>query len=155
MAFLFPKKSAEELFDIEIIEDVLLTQNMIEANLRDTMALVKEANYGKRVMGFYHVSLNGIKLIEAFSDACLTVFIDREKELLHIDDDLSEAWRKFEHFQFPPISDCVIEGKLDKSSSRWMREKYDCYNRCVMPYRDFFMLSDKERLAKLIGVQKG
>ena len=154
MAFLFPEKEVDELFDIEIVEDVLLTQNMIEASIRDTMALVKEINYGERVMGFYHVSLNGIKLVEAFRKACSSVFINREKGLLHIDDDLSEAWRKFEHFQFPPISDCIIEGKLDESCSRWMREKYYCYNRSVMPYRDFFMLSDEERLSRLIGKVK-
>ena len=69
MAFLFPEKKVDELFDIEIVEDVLLTQNMIEASIRDTMALVKEITYGERVMGFYNVSLNGIKLVEAFHKA--------------------------------------------------------------------------------------
>lgn len=154
MAYLFPEKSTDSLSDIEIIEDVLLTQNMIEANLRDTMALIKEVNYGERVMGFYRVSLNGIRLIEAFHKACLSIFIDRDDGLLCIDDDLLEAWRKFEHFQFPPISDCVVNSKLDESCSRWMREKYNHYNRCVMPYKDFFMLSAEERLSKLIGKKK-
>lgn len=152
MAFLYPNKPENEVSDIEIIQDVLLTQNKIEADLRDTMALVRETSYGKRVGHFYRVSLNGSQLTEALIKACMTVFLDRDKELLNLDSDLSLAWVKFEHFQFPPISDCIESGKLDDVSSRWMREKYRDYNKCVMPYYDFFMkLSDEERLEKLLG----
>ena len=154
MAFLFPNKKPDELTDLEIIEDVLLTQNKIEQDLRDALALIKEEKYGKRVMGFYSVALSGQELCAAFTKAYIKYFRNCDKELFNIDSDMSQAWVKFEHFQFSEIKDCVMGYKLGDGSSRWMREKYACYNKCVMPYYDFFKLTPEEKLSKLTGKNK-
>ena len=155
MAFLYPDKEVEELFDVEIVEDVLLTQNKIESDLRGILAHIEDENYGKKVMDkYYSTSLNRAELAKVFFEACEKHDIRKrlDDSLVGFDSDMVQAFNLFLHFQFPPFSEVVMgDNKLGENDSARLRKKYIAYNKHVMPYYDFFKKSNKEKLRLIFG----
>ena len=161
MGYLYPDKKVEELSDIEIMEDYLMTQNKIEADLRAILARLEDEEYGERAkdgeksLRYYTTKLNRNMLTRAFSDACLKYEIHPylDESLRNIDSDMMQAWVKYEHFLYPPYTDLVLgaEAKLGKHESWRLRDKYTEYNRCVMPYFDFFKKTNDEKTEILFG----
>ena len=156
MAFLYPDKNPEVLTDLEIIQDVLLTQNKIESDLRSVLARLDGENYsdkaidGDKVLDYYPVTFNGGRLFDAFGEACTKHAIHQyiPNNIKSIDSDLKFAWTKYEHFQFPPLSEIISNDNSEYVSKR-LREKYADYNRYVMPYCDLFQKPNEE-IAKIL-----
>ena len=154
MAFLFPDKEPDELSDLEIVEDFLLTQYIIETYLRGLAENKKVTEYSKRCPKLPCKYLFGKELFDVLTETEPILFRISDKNYRCIFSDLSQAWVKFEHLErCYPIEECIQNGKFkDSCLSLHMRDKYVQYNRCVMPYYDFFMkLSGEERLEKLKG----
>ena len=146
MAFLYPDKKPEELSNAEIVQDILQTQDWITAVIRSMVDIVKATDYSKR----YRAPLEGRALFEILIDVWPKLFIDCEEKYRDLDLDLAHAWDKYEHFPRYGITDEDLRG----NSRRWLIDKYEQYNRCVMPYYDFFMkMTDEERLTKLRGTK--
>lgn len=155
MAFLYPDKKTEELFDVEIIEDVLLTQNKIESDLRGILAHIEDEKYGKKVLDkYYSTTLNRAELAKTFFEACEKHNIRQriDDSLIGFDSDMVQASNLFLHFQFPPFTEIVVgDNKLSKKESEWIRKKYEAYNKHVMPYYDFFKKTNEEKLKLIFG----
>lgn len=159
MGFLYPNKKTEELSDFEIMEDLLFTQNKIEADVRSILAHLSEGRYAgaKAEHGIAHkvTDLRGKQLAGAFAEACLENLIHPhvDESLKYIDDAVVTAWVKYEHFIYPPYTDLVINPsmKLAKVNSFQLRDKYDQYNKAIMPYLDFFKKSNEEKTELLFG----
>lgn len=154
MAFLFPDKKPEELSDLEIVEDFLLTQFVIETHLRKLAEDVKATDHSKRYPSLPSKLLFGKVLFEVLGETEPILFRIGGKNYRCIFSDLSNAWVKFEHLErCYPIEECIQNGKFkDSCHSLHMRDKYVQYNHCVMPYYDFFMkLSLEEQRDRLKG----
>ena len=143
MAYQYPNTPAEKLTDLEIFIDVFVTQMKIETKVREMLPAIKDDKLSEKYGWRYDKSFYGKKLACAFIAACWTVYFNRDRELINIEGDLEQAWIKYEHFE--------RMGRPDATTSRYFREKYREYNKCIMPYYDFFKLPLEERLAKLVG----
>lgn len=161
MGFLYPDKKTEEMFDLEILEDFLFTQNKIEADLRAILARLDDEEYGKKAkdgnknLKYYTSELRGGLLTEAFAKACQkhATACYLSEPFNCIEDDMNEAWIKYEHILYPPYSDMATNPnkKLAKNQSLYLREKYDSYNKCVMPYYEFFKKTNEEKAKFIFG----
>ena len=161
MGFLYPDKKTEEMFDLEILEDFLFTQNKIEADLRAILAHLDDEEYGKKAkdgnknLRYYTSELRGGLLTEAFTKACQkhATACYLSEPFNCIEDDMNEAWIKYEHILYPPYSDMATNPnkKLAKNQSLYLREKYDSYNKCVMPYYEFFKKTNEEKAKFIFG----
>ena len=161
MGFLYPDKKTDEMFDFEILEDFLFTQNKIEADLRAILARLEDEKYGDKAkdgnkkLDYYTTKLNRNLLTEAFTKACLkhTIHPYVDETLKDIDSDMETAWIKYEHILHPPYSDILTEPdmKLSKGASLRLREKHKDYNKHVMPYYEFFKKPNGEKTRALFG----
>ena len=161
MGFLHPDKNTEDLFDIEIMEDFLFTQNKIEADLRSILASIEDKKYGEKAKDDderqkHHIAgLNRNLVTKAFLEACLNhrIHPNLDKSLVNLDSDMEMAWIKYEHFLHPPYTDLIMKPdmKLSDNESRRLREKYNEYNKYVMPYFDFFKKPNDEKTEILFG----
>ena len=161
MGFLYPNKKTDKMSDLEILEDFLFTQNKIEADLRAILAHLDDEEYGKKAkdgdktLKYYTSELRGGVLTQAFIEACHkhTTACYLPKPLNCIEDYMNEAWVKYEHILWPPYSDMATnpDKKLTEGASLRLREKYDSYNRFVMPFYDFFKKPNEEKAKILFG----
>ena len=152
MAFLFPDKKPEELSDLEIVEDFLLTQFVIETHLRKLAEDVKATDHSKRYPSLPSKLLFGKVLFEVLVETEPYLFMNSSERYKCIFLDLSCAWVKYEHLERCfPIEECIREESFkDPHSGFYLRDKYMEYNHLVMPYYDYFMkTSVKEQLTLL------
>lgn len=163
MAFIYRNKNYEELNDAQMITDVLITHNKITADIRNIL-------WSEGIIGFNGSTyLSSFELSRIFTDACLHNFIDRDKSLIHIDDDYSNACMTYENFIISPISDhlfsddevhyLMFEDKLINSTEKKesirsrIQDKYNQYNKSVDKWYDFYMLQLDEKI-KLLNSKK-
>ena len=155
MAFLYPDKTVEELSALEMVEDVLLTQNKIETDLRAIIARIVDMKYGD-IKDYHPVEKTGVELVEDFLRSMKHFSVDPPAYMKNIDIDLFTAWKKYEHFQLTPFSDIVVADEREKVviKSR-VASVYRQYNQRVMPYYGFFILDNEQKYKVLFdGVTK-
>ena len=159
MAFLYREKDYEKLSDEQMIIDVLVTHNKISADIRDILWSKGIINFS----GSTHLSV--FELSRIFTNACLHDFINRNKTLINLDSDYSDACLAYENFIIPHISDHIFTNektsrlmlgdelinitKDEKSAHLRILNKYKQYSKPIDKWYDFFMLPLDEKVKLL------
>lgn len=160
MAFIYKNLDYEKLTNVQMISDVLLTQNKINADVRDIL-------HSAKIIKFWgSTKISTYELLEIFRKALFHEFIDRDESISSLDDVVT-AWSSYENFLIPYISNLPF----DSNDTNWSlalgngyvkmsddndladirtREKYKSYSYYVDKWYNFFMLSLEEKLELLM-----